>query len=60
MKDWIQNRFPGKDNLSYKLLRQAVIDAWEAVGKQHFIDLLASMHERCVAVIAANGMYTKF
>jgi hypothetical protein len=59
MKDWIQDNY--LDNkLSYKVLRQAVIEAWEAVGEREFKDLLASITERCQAVIAANGLYTKF
>ena len=59
MKDWIQNHYPD-DKLSYKVLRQAVMEAWEAVGWQQLEDLLVSMPRRCEAVIAANGMYTKF
>ena len=31
MKDWIQNHYSG-DQLGYKVLRQAVTEAWEAVG----------------------------
>jgi transposase len=59
MKDWIQDNYLD-DKLSYKVLRQAVIEAWEAVGEREFKDLLASMTERCQAVIAANGLHTKF
>ena len=59
MKDWIQDNY--LDNkLSYKVLRQAVIEAWEAVGEREFKDLLASITERCQAVIAANGLHIKF
>ena len=59
MKSWIQDNYLD-DKLSYKVLRQAVTEAWEAVGEQELKDLLASMPERCKAVIAANGLHTKF
>jgi len=59
MKSWIQDNYLD-DKLSYKVLRQAVTEAWEAVGEQEFKDLLPSMPERCKAVIAANGLHTKF
>jgi hypothetical protein len=42
------------------VLRQAVIEAWEAIGEREFKDLLASIIKRCQAVIAANGLYIKF
>jgi transposase len=60
MKNWIQEHYPGWDKLSYKVLREAVQGAWDAVGWQELEDLLVSMPRRCEAVIAANGMYTKF
>jgi hypothetical protein len=59
MKDWIQDNYLD-DKLSYKMLRQAVIKAWEAVGEREFKNLLASITERYQAVIAANGLYIKF
>jgi hypothetical protein len=59
MKDWIQDNY--LDNkLSYKILRQAVMEAWEAVGKRKFKNLLASIIKKCQVVIAANSLYTKF
>jgi len=60
MKNWIQDHYPGYDTMSYQMIRGAVIEAWEAVGWQELKDLLLSMPARCEAVIAANGMYTKF
>jgi hypothetical protein len=36
------------------------MEAWKTVGQQELDDLLNSMHERCEAVVAANGIYTKF
>jgi transposase len=51
MKDWIQEHYPGWDKLSYKVLRKAVQDAWDAVGWQQLKDLLSTMHEKCEAVI---------
>jgi hypothetical protein len=59
MKNWISDNYLD-DKLSYKVLRQAVMEAWETVGQQELDGLLNSIHERCEAVVAANGMYTKF
>jgi transposase len=59
MKDWIQARYLD-DKLSYKILRKAVIEAWDAIGENELAELLNSMPQRCQAVIDANGLYTKF
>jgi len=59
MKNWIQEHYPG-DKLGYKVLKEAVQQAWEAIEWQQLEDLLVTMPRRCEAVIAANGMYTKF
>lgn len=58
MKNYIQENY--EEKLSYDTLRKAVKEAWEAVEDDKLMDLLSSMHERCIAVIAANGMHTKF
>lgn len=45
----------------YDRLRVAVKEAWEkGITEDFLIGLLASMRERCQAVIDANGMHTKF
>jgi hypothetical protein len=31
MKDWIQEHYPGWDKLNYKVLREAVQQAWDAI-----------------------------
>jgi hypothetical protein len=59
MKEWIWNNYR-KDSMSYDELRKAVKDAWEAVSEDFLMSLLRSMRERCAAVIAVNGMHTKY
>jgi hypothetical protein len=58
-EDWIQARYLD-DKLSYKILRKAVIEAWDAIGENELTELLNSMPQRYQAVIDANGLYTKF
>ena len=60
MKNWIQEHYSGWDKLSYKVLRKTVQQAWEAITWQDLEDLLITMPRRYKAVIAVNGMYTKF
>ena len=59
IKNWISDNYLD-DKLNYKVLRQAVMEAWKTVGQQELDDLLNSMHERCEAVVAVNSIYTKF
>jgi hypothetical protein len=59
MKDWIQSRYLN-NKLSYKILRKAVTEAWDAIEESELTELLNSMPQRCQAVIEANGLYTKF
>lgn len=59
MKDWIEDRY-GLEKPSYEKLRQYVKEAWEALPDDYLKELLASMPDRCKAVIAAKGMYTKY
>lgn len=41
-------------------LRGYVKEAWDTLPDSYLQQLLASMPERCKAVIAANGMHTKY
>jgi transposase len=59
MKEWIWNHYP-EDKMSYEKLRKAVMEAWEAVPDDYLQNLVKSIKERCQAVIAANGMHTKY
>ena len=59
MKDWIQDRY-GEGRLSYNQLRQAVIEAWEAVGLDQLEKFIDSMHDRYQAVIDTKAMHTKY
>lgn len=58
MKDYIASRFP--ENLSYDALRDAIHEALEVIPMEFFEHRIQNMPERLEAVIAANGMYTKF
>jgi hypothetical protein len=58
MKDWIYKHYLEK--LSYDSLRKAVRDAWDAVPPEEFASLVGSMHARCKAVIAADGLHIPF
>jgi transposase len=59
MKDWLQENYP-QETMSYDMLRRIVKEAWEAVPDLYLRELIISMPERCQAVIAANGMHTKY
>ncbi len=58
MKNYIQGHF--EENMGYDALRTAVMKAWEAVPESYLRELSESMHDRCQAVIDANGIYTKY
>ncbi len=56
MKDYIYDRY--RDiQLSYPRLRAAVLEAWEAIPVKKLEELIRGMHDRCQAVIDANGMH---
>jgi len=46
--------------MSYDQLRVAVKEAWEKVPEDWLLDLVQSMLDRIQAVIAANGLYTRY
>ena len=54
MKDWIQEHYP-EVHRSYKRLRQAVQEAWEAVTHERIKELIRAMPQRCQDVINADG-----
>jgi hypothetical protein len=58
MKDYLQMYFPEK--MSYKALRAAILEAWDAMSDSFLIELVNSMEARCKAVRDAQGMYTKY
>jgi transposase len=41
-------------------LRQAVLSAWETITDAEIRERIRTMHQRCLDVIAANGMETKW
>lgn len=59
MKDHIQERHDD-DKMTYSQLRQAVEEAWTAVGMEQLDALIDSMHDRCDAVILAEGRHTRY
>lgn len=58
MKDYVAENYPEK--LSYDQLRGAVKTAWESITPEFLGNLVAEMPARCAAVIAANGMHTRY
>jgi len=59
MKDWIEREY-GERKWTYNELREAVIQAWNAITIEQLNSLIESMRQRCLDVIAANGGYTKW
>lgn len=60
MKDWIQEHHGLEENPGYNRLREYVLEAWNELPDSYLQDLLASMPQRCQAVIDANGMHIKY
>jgi len=60
LKNWIAYNYVMEDLKDYKVLRKALIEAWNAITKEQLDHLINSMHERCQAVIAAEGKETKY
>ena len=60
MKDYIEEKYGLEENPSYNKLRVYVKEAWEALPDAFLQEQLATMPDRCKAVIAANGMHTKY
>ena len=60
MKDYIEEKYGLEENPSYNKLRVYVKEAWEALPDAFLQEQLTIMLDRCKAVIAANGMYTKY
>lgn len=58
IKDYIQNHYDEK--LSYDRLREAVKVVWNSIEQYQLDDLIESLHDRCLAVIAADGKHIKF
>jgi hypothetical protein len=46
--------------LSYDQLREAVKAAWEAIPIEELEELVETMHDRCEAVIKAEGRHTPY
>ena len=60
MKDWIQEHDGDEDKLSYNTLRKAAREAWDAVTPEQLDALIDEMHDRCLAVIIAEGRHTEY
>lgn len=59
MKDILEALDP-RVHRNYRRLRAAVIQAWESITDAEIRDIIHTMPERCAAVIAARGAYTKY
>jgi hypothetical protein len=61
MKNYLQDNFPSEKNqMTYKQLRNAVIEAWNSISAEQLNDLINTIHQRCVDVITAEGRHTKW
>ncbi len=60
MKDYIEDRWGWDTNPGYNQLREYVMEAWEALPVDFLIAQLSTMPDRMLAVIEANGLYTRF
>jgi len=60
IKNWIADNYVMEDLKDYKVLRKALTEAWNSITEAQLDHLIDSMHARCEAVIAANGMQTKY
>jgi len=58
-KDWIEVLNP-EIHRNYRRLRSTVSSAWDQVSDEVVIREIRTMHDRCLAVIAAKGGYTKY
>jgi len=58
MKDYIENVFP--EQMTYPQLRAAVQEAWDSITVDQLKELIDSMHDRCQAVIDADGKQTPY
>jgi len=59
IKDYIQDKYP-EIHRSYPKLRAAVIEAWNLITDEEVRDLIRTMHERCQAVIDADGWHINY
>ena len=59
IKDIIEERDP-EIHRSYPKLRAAIIEAWNLITDEEVRDLIRTMHDRCQAVIDAEGWHTKY
>lgn len=60
MKDYIEDKYGCIEKPTYNQLRPWVKEAWEALPDYFLYDLLASMRDRCEAVIKADGLHTRY
>jgi hypothetical protein len=61
VKDYLQEWYPSeKGSLSYAKLRQAVQEAWDSISSEQLSDLIDTMRQRCIDVLDARGMHTKW
>lgn len=59
LKDYIALNYPTR-KASYDELRTQTKEAWDAIGTDLLQELIETMNQRCVDVIAAEGGHTKW
>ncbi|KAL0936848.1 uncharacterized protein CTRU02_209064 [Colletotrichum truncatum] len=60
MKNYIEDKYGLIEKPSWEQLRAWVMEAWNALPEGYLWDQLATMPDRCRAVIEANGMHIKY
>lgn len=58
-KDYMQEKYP-EVHRSYRRLREAVLEAWNAITNDRVKELIATMPARCEAVINEQEGYMKY
>ena len=59
IKDYIKEKYP-EIHSSYPRLRATVCEAWNSIIEEDIQGLIKPMHDRCQAVIDAEGWHTKY
>lgn len=59
MKDYIQVHYPTLDR-SYRVLKEAVREAWDSVTTETRRDIIRMVQDRCMDVILDDGGHPKY
>lgn len=60
IKDFIEDKYSTNKKPTYLRLRRYILEIQNELLKDYLVEFLASMLERCQAIIDANRIYTKY